>query len=528
MNKKHGLDILSPGLIDKIPLIVIGFGPNGEILYWNKLARQVTGYSRKEAVTKGAPLFFHMLLNRSKINISALDHNEQDFSQRSHSLRNKEYSILTREGKVRHIRWNSFLVREKESLGSIVVTGEDVTSQHDLKDDLKIKNSYIKTANNRLRKYISLDPHTGLLNYRHFMQRLNNNFYKALSCKQDISMLMVDIDHFCSINTLHGVSRGNHILKEMANVIRENIPSDFIAARFSGTQMAILMPRTDINTAFNISESLYSTISEHNFGFQDLNINIHLTVYMALGGYPHCGDVHTSQQLLDSVSGKLNAAKKMGTGSILVCSPDEENWREEVAKEWLWMGGEKYRYTMEFVNALANAVKSKDCYTREHSAIMSDYAAYIAEHLGLNSQDIRSVRFGSLLHDIGKIGIDKMILLKPTALTDAEYSVIKQHPVIGAEIIRSVHPLRDVVPFVLHHHERFDGTGYPKGLKGEEIPLGARIISLADVFQALTSDRPYRKALPEEEAVSIITDNSGKFFDPRIVNAFLQVYKNFK
>lgn len=185
----------------------------------------------------------------------------------------------------------------------------------------------------------------------------------------------------------------------------------------------------------------------------------------------------------------------------------------------------EYRYTVEFVNALANTVKMKDMYTTEHSASMANYAIYIAEYMCLPAAEIRTIKLGSILHDIGKIGIDKMILLKPGGLTRMEYNVIKQHPRIGAEIIRNVQPLKSIVPLVLFHHERYDGGGYLNGLKGEEIPLGARIISLADVFQALTSDRPYRKALPEKEAISIIKDYSGKHFDPKIVKAFLEIYK---
>ncbi|MBU1084200.1 MAG: HD-GYP domain-containing protein, partial [Candidatus Omnitrophica bacterium] len=267
-----------------------------------------------------------------------------------------------------------------------------------------------------------------------------------------------------------------------------------------------------------------SVITDHDFKRNGTDGPINLTLHMAIGGVPHCEDVRTAEHLLDHVSDKLKEAKKTRNNSILIC-PQNRVVDQRPLND-LIIGGDhrEYRYTVEFVNALANTVKLKDMYTREHSACMSNYAVSIAEYMRLSEGEIRIIKLGSILHDIGKIGIDKMILLKPGALTGQEYDIIKQHPRIGAEIIRNVQPLKDIVPLVLYHHERFDGKGYLKKLKGEDIPLGARIISLADVFQALTSDRPYRKALPEKEALGIIKESSGTYFDPKVVKAFLEIY----
>ena len=284
------------------------------------------------------------------------------------------------------------------------------------------------------------------------------------------------------------------------------------------------MPDTDLKTGFSLAGQLFSLISDHDFGFRASSVAINLSLRMAVGGYPHCEDVCTPEQLLDRVTDKLAEAKTMGANSILMCPPNEVLDRAAAGKESMAGNGMEYRHTVEFVNALANTVKMRDLYTREHSYLMSDYACHMADYLGMKGDDLQNVRFGAILHDLGKISIDKMILLKPGSLTKGEFETIKQHPRIGAEIIRNVHPLKDVVPFVLYHHERYDGNGYLSGLKGEEIPLGARIISLADVFQALTSNRPYRKALSEKEAMDIIRDYSGTYFDPKIVKAFSAVY----
>jgi len=181
---------------------------------------------------------------------------------------------------------------------------------------------------------------------------------------------------------------------------------------------------------------------------------------------------------------------------------------------------------IDTIYRLSLAAEFKDPDTANHLLRISKLSSFFAKQIGLSKRLVEDIFFASPMHDIGKIGIDKMILLKPSSLSKTEFEIIKQHPRIGAEIIRNVHPLKGVVPYVLYHHERYDGTGYLEGLSGEEIPLGARIISISDVFQALTSDRPYRKSLPIKDAFKIIKTYSGKYFDPKVVKAFFEVYSD--
>ena len=175
------------------------------------------------------------------------------------------------------------------------------------------------------------------------------------------------------------------------------------------------------------------------------------------------------------------------------------------------------------IGALAAAVDAKDPYTYGHSNEVTDYTLAIADELKTPAADRETLRIAALLHDIGKIGIDGTILNKPGKLTDDEFEVIRSHPDIAANILGSLDFLSAVVPLVHHHHEHWDGRGYPGGLAGELIPRGARIISVADAFNAMTSDRPYRKALSRETAARELIDNSGTQFDPEIVSAFLVV-----
>ncbi len=170
--------------------------------------------------------------------------------------------------------------------------------------------------------------------------------------------------------------------------------------------------------------------------------------------------------------------------------------------------------------ALAEAINSRDPYTGGHTKRVSQYVMELAAVLELPEDQIESLKLAAILHDIGKIGIDDAILRKSSGLSEEELQKMKAHPEIGAKILGFVDEMQDVIPGVQHHHEWFDGSGYPSGMRGEEIPLIARIIAIADVFDALTTDRPYRKALDNKAALQIMDDNAGKHFDPNLVSIF--------
>jgi response regulator RpfG family c-di-GMP phosphodiesterase len=180
-------------------------------------------------------------------------------------------------------------------------------------------------------------------------------------------------------------------------------------------------------------------------------------------------------------------------------------------------------FYLEMVKTLARAVDSKDHYTHEHSDRASFKARKLAGEMGLTDQNTRYVEYAALLHDIGKIGIDESILLKPGKLTPEEYEEMKKHPIIGHQILAPVKFLGPVAQMVLYHQEWFDGRGYPEGLKGDAIPLGARIVAVIDAWDAMTSDRPYRKALPKEVAVGELKKGAGTQFDPKVVETFLKL-----
>jgi HD-GYP domain-containing protein (c-di-GMP phosphodiesterase class II) len=178
---------------------------------------------------------------------------------------------------------------------------------------------------------------------------------------------------------------------------------------------------------------------------------------------------------------------------------------------------------LSFVRSLVSTLDAKDAYTRGHSERVALVARRIGTYLGLPEEDLRNIYLSGLLHDIGKIGVDDQILRKPGQLTAEEFAQIKRHPVIGYNILAGLRNLQAVLPGVRHHHEAFSGTGYPDGLSGDEIPLMARILAVADSYDAMISDRPYRNGLKLERLEAILREGSGTQWDPRVVSAYFVI-----
>jgi len=181
--------------------------------------------------------------------------------------------------------------------------------------------------------------------------------------------------------------------------------------------------------------------------------------------------------------------------------------------------------SLGIIVALAIAIDAKDPYTRGHSVRVARYAAATAEELGLEPQEIENILYAGLLHDIGKIGVSELILHKPAVLNVAEWEAIRTHPITGAKILEPIPSLRKVTTMVRHHHEHYDGTGYPQGIRGEKIPLGARILAVTDAFEAMTSHRLYRRIMYPAQATAILKEGMGKQWDAEVVQAFLKTQR---
>lgn len=394
-----------------------------------------------------------------------------------------------------------------------------------------------KSLLNRLKELSIKDAHTELYNYRYLIKRLTSEIKKATKYSLPLSILMIDIDYFKSINDVYGHLYGDIILKEFARYLTNFVRRNGIVVRYGGEEFVILLIDANKKEAIKFGERLLSAIKRHLFNPKGKRIR--LKISMGISSLPEGGT--RTESLLDSVDRALHDAKEIGGNRLAVFKGIRKTEKEiikegdkvdvdvEKLKEKLSKMETRVNQTLlESIYAFAKTIEAKDYYTGEHADRTVYIVVKIGERLNLSGKELENLKHGAVLHDLGKIGIPDNILGKRKKLTKKEYGLIKKHPQIGAEIIRPIHFLKDITPIILYHHERLDGSGYPTGLKGDQIPLGARIIAIADVYQSLISNRPYRKAYSKKEALNIIKKGSGTQFDPEIVKTFLSVIKNKK
>ncbi len=408
-----------------------------------------------------------------------------------------------------------------------------------IKKALKMQELSLSNKNLLIRlKELSLkDPLTGLYNYRYLRERIFSEFKRAKRYLIPLSIMMLDIDYFKSINDIYGHQYGDSIIKEIAHNLLNYSRGIDIVTRYGGEEFIILLPDTNKEGAIIFGERLLQKISGHSF--DEKNNKIKLKISIGIACFPEDG-ANTESEFLDSVDNALRTAKELGGNTLFtfkgippkdikkIVSQSGEETIDKLKEKLFKLESRVNQTLLESIYAFAKTIEAKDYYTGEHAENMVSLAVMIGKALKLRSYEIANLEHAAILHDLGKIGIPDNILHKKSKLSKKEYNIVKKHPQIGAEIIRSIHFLKDVAPIVLYHHERFDGMGYSSGLKGNEIPLGARIIAVADVYQALISDRPYRKAYSKKEALQIITDSAGTHLDPVVVKAFLSAVKNKK
>ena len=351
------------------------------------------------------------------------------------------------------------------------------------------------------------DPLTGLGNHRHFYERLQRELASADENKTLVSLCFIDIDNFKRVNDQFGHPAGDRVLFQVAARLRQGGE----AFRLGGDEFAVLLPGVEEDVARATAELIVERI-----GVTDLGPAGPITVSAGVATYPQHGTERDS--LIRLADGALYWAKEHGKNQVRLARSDVAELSEfrRVAK-----GADRVA-RFRAAASLARAVDSRDAYTGSHSERVAALAAKIAEQLGLPAEEVELARLAGSLHDLGKLAIPEEILRKPGALSDAERLVLERHPQIGYRMLESL-GVDPIAVWVLHHHERWDGAGYPDGLAGETIPLGARIIFVADAYDAMTSSRVYREPLSHAEAQYEVERCQGSQFDPEIVHAFLTV-----
>lgn len=387
-----------------------------------------------------------------------------------------------------------------------------------------------------------LDNLTGLCTHRHFQEVLAKEL-KTADKKSPVSVVLFDVNNISRINKEFGHAKGDEIIKTVADKIAANIKKQDTAGRYGGDEIAVVLPNMGTEEAKYLAEYISYTISccmIDNVG--------PIRVSVGVATYPEASVDQEKLLILAEQAMYISKSKGCKNGmSTIVSSQDYDFWDDTALNSFASVLTKRHaslginfedelvnkfqneeinsqNHLLEVVTSLAGAIDAKDTYTKGHSTSVSRYAVALARAINLPEKEINRIMLGGLLHDVGKIGIPENVLKKTTGLNDEEWKIMKQHPTIGAEKVLRPNPmLHDLIPIVKYHHEQWNGKGYPEGLSGEEIPLAARIVAVADTYHALISDRPYRKGMSVEKACEILKMGAGIQWDADLVRQFIQI-----
>jgi diguanylate cyclase (GGDEF)-like protein len=369
----------------------------------------------------------------------------------------------------------------------------------------------LELAHEELAALATTDPVTMLPNHRALVTAIDEELSRSQRQGLSFALVFFDVDHFKLFNDSVGHAAGDTALRELGEVARSCKRGMDTIGRWGGEEFVALLPEASADAAMAVTQRLRAVIAAHSFSIAE---RPHLTSSFGVAVYP--GDGVTRAQLIEAADQAMYAAKRFGRNQAFAAADPVVEALGAVshrgaARDEDALGGS--------VEALALLVDERDAGAGAHASEVADLAGRLAVELGCDHSQLSTIRMAARLHDIGKVAVPDAILMKPGALTKAEWTLVKQHPVVGGDVLRLIPALRSIAPLVRAHHERWDGTGYPDGLAGEDIPLEARILSVADALDAMLSERPDGAAMREADALSEVIRCSGTQFDPRVVAA---------
>lgn len=435
----------------------------------------------------------------------------------------------------------------KDEKCGVLVIGDEQISAH--LDTYNILDKFLTLCilNERIEDLKNLssgiDTLTGLASHRAFQEKLADELKKAETLKSNLSVVIFDVNNISQINRELGHAKGDEIIRTVADKIVQSSSDKSLIGRYGGDEIAIIMANTSVEEAKYFSEYVAYSLScclIDNVG--------PIRVSIGIASYPDATQDQEKLLILAEQATYISQSKGYQNGmATIISSQDFDFWddmalnsfasvltkrhaqvgisfEEELVKKFHNEEIISQQHLLDVVTSLASAIDAKDTYTKGHSTGVARYSEALARAVGLEEKEIERIKLGAVLHDVGKIGIPENILRKPAPLSDDEWQIMKQHPTIGVDkVIKPNRQLQDLIPMVKYHHERYDGKGYPEGLKAEEIPLAARIVSVADAYHALVSDRPYRKGMSIEKACNILKEGAGTQWDKELIRTFISI-----
>ncbi len=386
-----------------------------------------------------------------------------------------------------------------------------------------------EAANARLEELATTDELTGLWNRRRFFEVFKQEFQRVRRHGSDLALAMFDLDHFKTVNDTYGHAFGDRVLVEVARAILGEVRETDVAVRYGGEEFIVLMPSTSSEEAVSAVERIRKRVAQRYISDGKHSVQVTLSAGVSAA---EASGTSTPEALLRLADEALYAAKHAGRDCVRtwrqICADQKEevvSQSKQVDDLQRRMARLSLRSKDAFVQesqGLVQALEARDPYMKSHSVNVTRYAVAVAETLGLDPEETATVRRAAVLHDIGKIGVPDAILRKPGPLSAEERRIMEDHVLVGVRMLEQLNFLDREIALVRHHHERWDGSGYPDGLLGEAIPRGARVLAVADALDAVVSDRVYRGGGTVLEAIRTLQGEAGRQFDPAVVDALVR------
>ncbi len=369
------------------------------------------------------------------------------------------------------------------------------------------------------------DKLTGIANRPAVLAALFTEVERSVRYGRPLSVAFLDVDLFKAVNDTYGHAAGDVVLRGIASVIQGNLRATDFVGRYGGEEFMLILPETSVESAAVLAEKLRTRVLHERWSVAD-DTSVGVTVSIGVAG--GIGRSLSVDALVRDVDAAMYSAKSLGRNQVYLFSEPDDNAtvpRSPISAERQAFAhelGREARHAAEW--ALVDQLTPLADHRGQASALIATIAVALGRRLDLPPAELDRLRLAALLHDVGKLALPEEILEKPSPLTAAEWRTVVQHPRIGQVILEQAGAIRDAIPIVLHHHERFAGHGYPHGLHGIEIPIGARILAIADAYDAMIHDRPYKRAMPHAEAMREVARHAGSQFDPELTDLFLELY----